>query len=334
MNWGLIGHDWAVNLLKNHITRENIRHAYLFTGPSGIGRRTLALAFTQALNCPNTQPKDQFCGVCPTCKRIQSMQYPDLHIVEAEKVGGVLKVDQIRELQHNLALTPYEGSYRCALILRFDEAHPSASNALLKTLEEPNPRVILILTAENQDQLLPTIVSRCEIMRLRPAPLEALMPALSQHLSISTEDARFLAHISNGRPGTAIQYHHNPELVEKRSEILEDLCSLLSANRVRRFSYAANLAKENDWIRSTLVSWLSFWRDILLKTSLSAAPLTNIDMESKIEALAVHLDSETAFHMIQQIETTLNLIDRNINLRLAVEILLLNMPRIPETILT
>jgi DNA polymerase-3 subunit delta' len=262
------------------------------------------------------------------------MQYSDLHVVQADRIGGVLKVDQVRELQHSLALTPYEGRYRLALLMRFDEAHLSASNALLKTLEEPNPHVILVLTAENPDHLLPTIVSRCEIIRLRPAPVDALTTILADHLHITTEDARFLSHISNGRAGTAIQYHQNPDLVEKRAEMLEDLCALLSANRVERLSYAENLAKDSELTRQTLLTWMLFWRDILLKTTASSTSLTHIDLEPTIEALAARLDRSTAFKMIQEIDTTLKWIDRNINLRLALEVMLLNMPKLPEKILT
>ncbi len=89
-------------------------------------------------------------------------------MVQAEQAGGTLKVEQVRELQHSLSLAPYEGRYRVALLLRFEEAHPSAANALLKTLEEPSPQVVLVLTAESAESLLPTIVSRCEVLRLRP----------------------------------------------------------------------------------------------------------------------------------------------------------------------
>jgi len=329
-NWGLIGQDWAVNLLKHHIASDHVRHAYLITGPSGTGRRTLALAFAQALNCRSSEDVAQPCGVCSTCKRIQSMQYPDLHIVQAEQVGGILKVDQIRELQHNLALAPYEARYRTALLLRFEEAHLSASNALLKTLEEPNPKVILMLTAENPDALLPTIVSRCEIIRLRPVPLDVLIPILGTRLGIPEEDARFLAHISSGRPGTAIQYMQNPELIDKRAEILDNLSHLLSANRVERFSFAADLTKDKDLTRITLQTWMIFWRDVLLKASAASTPVTNLDLEAKIDSLTAAVDRSTAFDMVQQIASTLSLLDQNVNIRLAVEVLLLNMPRLSE----
>ncbi len=115
---------------------------------------------------------------CLTCRQIENMQYSDLLVVQAEQEGGTLKVDQIRELQHSLALAPYQGRYKVALLLRFEEAHPSAMNALLKTLEEPAPQVIILLTADSPENLLPTIVSRCEVLRLRPISLEQVSQGL------------------------------------------------------------------------------------------------------------------------------------------------------------
>ena len=100
MNWELIGHEWAVNLLSRHIASDQVRHAYLITGPDGVGKRTLATRFAQAINCTDSKNAGEFCGQCRACQFIQRKQFPDLHIVEAEDVGGILKVEQIRELQH------------------------------------------------------------------------------------------------------------------------------------------------------------------------------------------------------------------------------------------
>jgi DNA polymerase III subunit delta' len=113
------------------------------------------------------------CGQCRDCKQIEAMQHADLHVIQAvdedgkPKPGGTLKVDQIRDLRRLITYKPYQSRYRIAMFLRFHEANESAANALLKTLEEAPSYAVLILTADNPEQLLPTIVSRCEVLRLR-----------------------------------------------------------------------------------------------------------------------------------------------------------------------
>lgn len=182
MDWRILGHRWAVDLLAEHTAHGGLRHAYLFTGPSGVGRRTLALRLAQAVNCLQPPTPGGLCGACAACTRLEKMQHPDLAVIQAEQVGGTLKVDQVRELQRSLSLAPYEANYRVALMLRFEEAHPGAANALLKTLEEPAPKVLILLTAESVESLLPTIVSRCEL--LQPCGcLSHRQRAQAQHLA-------------------------------------------------------------------------------------------------------------------------------------------------------
>ena len=205
MNWDMLGHEWAVNLLREHVAQGNFRHAYLITGPQGVGRRTLALRFAQALNCPQPLSPGEPCRTCRTCTQIESMQHPDLTVVQAERVGSVLRADQVRDLLPSLSLAPYQARYRFALFLRFEEANHFAANALLKTLEEPPERVILVLTAESAESLLPTIVSRCEMIRLRALNLDTLTTGLQDRWGIPAEDARLFAHLSNGRAGYALK---------------------------------------------------------------------------------------------------------------------------------
>ncbi len=103
-NWDLVGHEWAVDMLKKHVIHGTTRHAYLFSGPPGLGRRTLALRFTQALNCTTPTEPGVPCGQCRDCKQIEAMQHPDLTIIQAESEGGTMKVDQIREARRTLTL--------------------------------------------------------------------------------------------------------------------------------------------------------------------------------------------------------------------------------------
>src|SRR4026209_89412 len=207
-NWNLVGHQWAVDMLKKHVVNGTTRHAYLFAGPPGLGRRTLALRFAQALNCQTPVAPGIPCGECRDCRQIEAMQYADLTIIQADSEGGTLKVDQIREARRSLTFKPYQANYRVALFLRFQEANDNAANALLKTLEEAPSYAVLILTADNPEQLLPTIVSRCEVLRLRPLKIESIQSAL-ENRSIESNQARLIAHISGGRFGYALRLIEN-----------------------------------------------------------------------------------------------------------------------------
>lgn len=332
-NWNILGHEWAVDMLRRHAARGEVRHAYLFCGPPGIGRRTLALRLAQALNCERPITAGDPCLTCRTCKQIEAMQHPDLTIIQAKdsddlpKEGGILKVDQIREIQRTLNLKPYQSPYRVAVFLRFQEANDNASNALLKTLEEAPAHAILILTADNPEQLLPTIVSRCEILRLRPLPIEAVVADLLER-GMDEDNARLLAHISGGRPGFARRMMDDAAVLEKREERLNDLQMLLPAPRVEKFSYADKLAKDKDAMRQTILIWLSYWRDVLLRVAGAETPLVNVDRNMEIEFLAGRLELSAARRVVGEMESALEKMDRNVNSRLLAEVLLLDLPKV------
>jgi DNA polymerase-3 subunit delta' len=331
-NWGLIGHEWAVQMLKQHLTHDSIRHAYLFSGPPGLGRRTLALRLAQALNCPQPVAPGEPCGKCKTCQQIERMKYADLTVIQAEKEGGVLKVEQIRSIRQSLVLMPYQGKYRVALFLRFQEANASAANALLKTLEEAPPHVLLILTADTPELLLSTIVSRCEVLRLRSLPVEMVEASLRQRGADETT-ARLLAHVSGGRPGYALRLMDDKEPLKFRAQRLEDLQSLLKSTRRGRFAYAEKIterkkkgAEAGERFRETLLVWLSFWRDVLLSASGAVAPLTNVDHLAEIESLAGKLSLAEARRLVEAAEEAIDKLERNVNARLLAEVLLLDWP--------
>jgi DNA polymerase-3 subunit delta' len=326
MNWKMLGHEWAVDMLKEHVVRQEVRHAYLFTGPQGIGRRTLALRLAQALNCLQPPAPGEACYACRICVQTERMQQPDLAVVQSEQVGGTLRVDQIRELQHNLALHPYEARYRVAVLLRFEEAHPSAMNALLKTLEEPAPQVIIVLTAESAESLLPTIVSRCEVLRLKPPPLEAVELSLQNQWGLPAKEASLLAHLSGGRPGYALNLHQDLRQLEQRHAWLDDHQRLLSQNRGARFEYAESLAKDKDALRSVLLVWLSFWRDVLLRAAGASTPITNLDRSQEIETLASLIGLGGARQSVSALQRSLEQLDHNVNPRLLAEVLMLDLP--------
>ncbi len=332
-NWNLLGHEWAVDMLRQHAAHDEIRHAYLFCGPPGLGRRTLALRLAQALNCTNPLAPGVPCGQCRDCRQIEAMQHPDMNVIQAldsdnlPKEGGTLKVDQIREVQRSLSLKPYQAKYRVALFLRFQEANDNAANALLKTLEEAPAHAILLLTADTPEQLLPTIISRCEILRLRPLPIETVEADLLAR-GVDEERARLLSHISGGRPGYARRLMDDITLLEKRDERLNDLQALLPASRVEKFSYADKLSKDKDAMRQAIIIWLSYWRDVMLRVAGAESPLINVDRNMEIEFLAGRLNLSTARRVVSDLENTLEKMDRNVNSRLLAEVLLMDWPKV------
>ncbi len=324
--WGLLGHDWAVEMLKAHIAHNAVRHAYLFTGPSGLGRRTLALRFTQALNCPSPASPGEACRSCRTCRQIEAMQFPDLAVVQSEREGGVLKVEQVREVQHSLSLSPYQGTYRVALFLRFQEANANAANALLKMLEEAPAYAVLLLTADTPEQLLPTIVSRCEVLRLRPLPVQEVEAYLREQ-GVGDAQSRLLSGISSGRPGYALRLKDDPAALEFRRQRIDDVQKLLAATRRARFAYAEALAKDREAFRSALLLWLAFWRDVLLKTAKTHVPIANVDRSEEIEKLAAGMSLPEVRRRVADLEKAIEQLERNVNPRLLAEVLLLDWPR-------
>ncbi len=325
-NWDFLGNAWAVDMLRQHVARGAARHAYLFTGPAGVGRFTLALRFAQALNC--TQPIEPGipCRTCRDCIEIEAMKHPDLSIIEAGTEGTALKVDQVRDARRSLALKPYQSKYRLTIFRRFQEATDEAANALLKTLEEAPDYAVLILTADSPESLLPTIVSRCEVLRLQPVPLDMVTSFLSAR-GASPEDARLLAHISGGSPGRALRLHEDSLALAFRRDRLADLESLLPATRAQRFAYADKLARDKPAMRRVLELWLSFWRDVLIRTAGDPSPIANIDHQAGIESLAAHLDLPAAHRIVADLDRARAQLDANVNPRLLAEVLLLDWPR-------
>jgi DNA polymerase III subunit delta' len=338
-NWDLIGHEWAVDMLKKHVIQGTTRHAYLFCGPPGLGRRTLALRFAQALNCTTPAEPGIPCGTCRDCKQIEAMQHADLNIIEPTSKdpkggnelmpdpNGEIRISQIRDFQKIFNLKPYQSKHRVGVFKQFHQANDNAANALLKTLEEAPSYAVLILTADNPEQLLPTIISRCEVLRLRPLSIEEIKKDLESR-GLESGRAKLIAHISGGRPGYARRLVEDDALLDKREERLNDLLTLLPASRVEKFAYADKLSKDKDSMRQAILFWLSYWRDVMLRTAQANTPLVNVDRNVEIEGLAGQLDLSSARKVVGNLETALEQMEKNVNPRLLAEVLLLDLPKV------
>ncbi len=337
MDWNYIGQEWAVGLLQKHISRGTTRQAYLFTGPQGIGRRTLALRFAQALNCQNPPAPGEFCGVCRACKGICKEQQADLSIVRRNPERTRILIEQVRELQRALALAPYESKVRIALLLNFQEATEDAQNALLKVLEEPPDRVVLLLTAESPESLLPTISSRCEHIRLRPLRPSDLAEALQNVEGLKTAPVETLAHIADGCPGRAIALGRSKDLFEARRAHLTEGLQLLQDDLIARFAFAERVSRRNekmnqtrDELRQTLQTWCGLWRDIYLAGTGVADSIINIDITDEIRRLAGIVSPAVALGCLKDLNSALWKLDNNANIRLLLEVTLLSWPELDK----
>ena len=332
MSWNLLGHETAIQFLQIHSQPENLRHAYLITGAEGVGRETLALAFVKALNCLNPPSKGNFCGQCHPCRQIEAQAYPDLAILRVAEGARELKIEQIRTMQQSLALAPYQSKYRVVLIPDFQRATTGASNALLKSLEEPPSRAILILTADARESLLETIASRCEVVRLRPMRIDDLAKELQERHQLGEIESRKLAQLAGGRVGTAIHYMRDEDLLEKYHNALDQLEELLGMNLRSRLKHVEKLQRVKGQARESysflIATWLTFWRDILICSEAGEVPLVNLEKEELIRRTAAGLSLQKAAGILKHHEEALTMLDQYVNPRLILENLLLNLPRL------
>lgn len=342
-NWPVDGHDWAVNYLRRSLAHQRTRHAYLITGPASVGKSQLAHAFAMALNCTDPDENARPCGMCRSCKLIGSGNHPDILYSQSDENSGQLKIDAIREVMRLIALKPYDSRYRIALFHDFDRAQPRAQDALLKTLEEPPPHAVIILMAQSSaslsqpnkrmvqpsEGLMATITSRCQVVPLRPVASDIIESVLLRR-GAEPERAKLLARLSSGRINWAINALDDDAVLLQRDEILDQLDVALRGNRSVRFALSEQLAskarKDRDYLRYILEIWQTYWRDAVLMSQDSPVKLCNIDRQVSLQQLLQRTDPDDSLTALQATRHTLSLLSTNANIRMALDVLMLDYP--------
>jgi DNA polymerase-3 subunit delta' len=318
----IIGHEWAADLLRQSIAAGRAAHAYLLTGPPQVGKTRLALDLAQSLNCGETEPP---CGRCRSCLRIREGVHPDVQVIVGTGAGGTIKIDQVRTLQRKAVLAPYEGRYRVFILRRMDRATTEAANSLLKTLEEPPAHVVLILTAVQPEALPATVVSRCQRLNLRPVPIQVVEEALCAR-GLGRPEANFLANLSGGRVGWAVDAVQDDAVLEQRKQELDQLVDLLAANRVERVDYAWGASRDMQALLQRIELWTLWWRDLLLLCGHNDSHVLNVDRIEELRSLVTQTTLSESLATLQALQRTSEQLEANVNARLALEGLLFKLP--------
>jgi DNA polymerase-3 subunit delta' len=308
-----------------------LAHAYLLIGAPNIGKTTLALDLARAVNCQGSEPP---CGECQSCHRIADEKHTDITIISlnSDKDSGETKsrveisIDDIRELQHSASLPPYEGKCKVFIINGAEYLSTEAANCLLKTIEEPPPHIMILLLTAEEPRLLPTVVSRCQRIELKPMPSDEIERILIESHGVDWDRAKLLAGLSQGCLGWALRLSANDSYLTQRTQKLTEMFSLLDAGWEERFSYAAKLGNDRKSAEEIIKLWLAWWRDVML-SKCGCKPTTNVDYTSKVEEWAQILNLLEIRNFIDSLRQSLNQIAANANLRLVFEILMLNMPK-------
>jgi len=320
--WQTYGHEWATGLLQQALDTQRIAHAYLITGPAHVGKATLARDFAAALSCTGQR---QPCDDCRACRLARDGGHPDILVVQPHK--GTFKIAQIRDLQRDLALSPYEGRYRICVLIDMHLATDEAENALLKTLEEPTSRVVLVLTALDPSLLLPTVVSRCQLLALRSVPEQTIARVLTERWQATPERAQLLARLAAGRIGWAIQAVQDDSILRARDQALDDLQQAVAGGRLARLRLAESLgALDPEQLLELSSLWQSWWRDLLC-VSLGCDELAiNLDRRPVLHRMAAQLQPPQLTTACSSVDRLLQQLAQNVTARLALEDMLLSWP--------
>lgn len=275
----VLAQERAKAFLKGAIAAGRVSHAYLFAGPAGTGRGTTALAFCRVLNCLRPEGGDA-CGTCASCRRMADAEalknYPDL--VEVVPDGQYVKIDRIRELNRVLAFAPVYGRYRVCLIRKAEALRDEAANAFLKTLEEPPPGNVFILSATEPMNLLPTILSRCQRVSFQPLPREVMVPWLTSFGGVTREKAEILSRMSRGSLGWALRVSKG-DFLKKRNRWLTAIRGFgaLPWDAVMEMAFTYPEGERSATLEATegekagmldmFWVWQTWFRDLLLLTA-------------------------------------------------------------------
>jgi len=314
---GIFGHVQQIAILRSSIERNRVSHAYLFYGMPGIGKRTTAETFAKALNCQKGLP--DACDECPSCRKMEHGNHPDVFVVKAE--GQFIRIKDIRNLQDQTRFRPFEGGRRIFFLVDADKMNTESANALLKTLEEPTKSNTLILLSSRPHYLPLTILSRCQRLRFNPLPSETIASFLQDRLTLSAEEALLLAASSGGSIGKALEMNKEGFL-KPRDEIVEHVAKNHTNDPLKMLSFLGNMGKDKLDVLRRLDILKGCYRDAMVFRETGENKfLLNQDRLESIRDIAGRLSTHKILNNIKNIDVTCRAVEQNANRSLVLEAL-------------
>jgi len=297
-NWNIIGHKKQLELIEEDIKNDRLSHAYLFTGPSGIGKFAIAKLMVNILQCPNN-----LCRTCPTCIQLSKHAHTDTVFLDDD--GESIKIEQIRDIITRLNMTR-QANYKILLIKKAERLTPEAANCLLKTLEEPPPDTIIIMTANNVREILPTIISRARMIKFTSYSEKFLFEKLKPlYPDIDDDTLTQVCSLALGKSGKAIKLLNNADLLASYRTMYNILCEFLENKPLYGKFKAIDDTVENETEQEFLDVFTYLVRNRLYK---------NIETSPNEIAEKKHF-----IELLKEIEETKKLLKSNVNTRLALE---------------
>jgi len=320
----IIGHERVIEMLKNAIKNNHIFHCYLFTGEESIGKKLVALAFAKTLLCKGNGLEP--CNSCNSCLKFDHFNHPDLELIEPEK--DLIPKQRIDDLIKSMAIAPLESERRIIIIDECDKMGIEAQNELLKTLEEPPLYVNIILITSNVNTLIPTILSRSQVIKFYPVESEKIVRLLMDRYDKAFEEASFIADFTKGCVGKSIELSQSADFFNMRENTLNIIHKIITGDKMNIMN-SVNFFNENkDSIDKIMDIMLYWFRDLMIYKELGDSKL--IINKDKIQLLSSQrfLNKDRINDIIEYIMETKDHIKNNVNFQLAIETMLLKIQEV------
>ena len=320
----ILGNEMVKDHFKKAIANHKISHAYILTGEAGMGRKSIANAFAMTLLCEKGGSEP--CMNCHSCKQVMSGNHPDLIYVTHEKPGSI-GVDDVREqINDTIMIRPYSSYYKIYIVDEAEKMTVQAQNALLKTIEEPPSYAVIILITTNQEAFLPTILSRCVQMKLKPLKDFTIKSYLTQNLHIAEKDADICAAFARGNLGKAIHLASSDEFKELFQKVMVLVKNVGTMDISMLLDCIREMKEQNFDIGEVLDLMQLWYRDVLMfKVTKDMNLLIFKDEYKMINETGEKVDYAGLEAILAAIDTARTRLNANVNMELAMELLLLTM---------